>query len=893
MAVTQELLNKISLYEKEGYTADEILQGLSQSKNYPDVAAKITAYVGEGYGTDEILQGIKASPVGEPGLGSRVVSKVKEAFSEAANPDPRLTLTEKNIRFMGGLGEAAGDVMMTGAGTAYKAVVPESVQQGVSGAVGWLADTDIGKSVRQTFGDVGRVWGGVRGAAPETAKDVEAALQTVNLIPAVAGAKTVYPAAKEGVLVAADAARIAAPKLVEAGRAVKQVVKPSLNPDEALGHVLQGKTKDLVKGKEAIKALDVKGVKTYADLKKRIDEAIPEYSRKVDAELMKDPTPRKLDQLATTQATQGGKAVTTNYVETAMNNLKELYEKTAQPVKAAEIDELMTKATTEGLTKKEVNDLARVYGSEFTAFNPTTGAPPTTVTKQLYENVRKGLKDVSRSGLSDEAKNLDAIISSLYNTRRLIDKNVEAYNRINQKTTPRGIPERMGGAAMNILDYATLGSLKGAVSKLIPRNAGYKLQNYLDLEKNLEKNLKIVTKEIERQEKGAFQPWSQTGKAIAEVTRGDMNEALGVLKPAETPAAVRLVEPPTRPKGAVATPQESDIITPVTPKKGTANIPPETNPKAVGGELISRESTAGEGLAYNPQVESSGNNLANEIQKRGGKILGREEISRDKVVGLFKDIQETRGAIEKIHYVDADGRNKYAYVKYSWDGVDSLGEESIVAVKEIPPSKINEFFKQARKEYEAFQMDQMVKAKADPNSVTFHLSVLRKKIDTNNKAIIKEYSGDFDKAYNDPRWMSDRDIYEQAKALASKPAPDLFTPDKAESIIYRKLKGPENEWIEQQLANLNEKIDSRAVEESRGDIQRGISDALRAKGIDPEANAALIDKELSDFFSEVTNPIQSTGKNAGGKAAPKGGGGSLIDPELLQELSERLKGGLK
>jgi hypothetical protein len=557
MAVTQELLNKISLYEKEGYTADEILQGLSQSKNYPDVAAKITSYAGDGYGTDEILQGIKASPVGEPGLGSRVMEKAGEAWQAATNPE--YSMPRKALRSAGALGEAAGDVMMTGAkevGSAAYGILTapmnpatkETIERGISQAGGWLASTDIGKSVRQTVGDVGRVWEGVRGAAPETAKDVEAALQAVNLVPAAAGAKAVYPAAKEGVLVAADAARMAGPKLVEAGRAVKQAVKPSLTADEALGHILQGKTKDMAKGKAAIKALDVKGVKTYADLKKRIDDAIPEYAREVDAELMKDPTPRTLGQLATTQMTQGGKAVTTNHVETAINNLKELYEKTAQPVKAAEIDDLMAKATTEGLTKKEVNDLARVYGSEFTAFNPTTGAPPTTVTKQLYENVRSGLKDVARSGLSDEAKNLDAIMSSLYNTRRLIEKNVEAYNRINQKTTPRGLPERIGGAAMNALDYATLGSLKGAVSKLIPRNAGYKLQNYLDLEKNLEKNLKIITKEIKRQEKGQLQPWSQTGKAITEVTRGDMNEALGVLRPAETPAAVRLVAPPTRPK---------------------------------------------------------------------------------------------------------------------------------------------------------------------------------------------------------------------------------------------------------------------------------------------------------------------------------------------------------
>jgi len=41
MAISTELWDKIKEYQTKGYTPDEIVQGLSTSENYPDIAEKV------------------------------------------------------------------------------------------------------------------------------------------------------------------------------------------------------------------------------------------------------------------------------------------------------------------------------------------------------------------------------------------------------------------------------------------------------------------------------------------------------------------------------------------------------------------------------------------------------------------------------------------------------------------------------------------------------------------------------------------------------------------------------------------------------------------------------------------------------------------------------------
>lgn len=62
MPITEELATKIKGYVDEGHTSEDIISGLQDSKNYPDVAAKVKQYKDEGHSADDILQGLQSAP---------------------------------------------------------------------------------------------------------------------------------------------------------------------------------------------------------------------------------------------------------------------------------------------------------------------------------------------------------------------------------------------------------------------------------------------------------------------------------------------------------------------------------------------------------------------------------------------------------------------------------------------------------------------------------------------------------------------------------------------------------------------------------------------------------------------------------------------------------------
>jgi uncharacterized protein YunC (DUF1805 family) len=279
----------------------------------------------------------------------------------------------------------------------------------------------------------------------------------------------------------------------------KNIITPEPKPVEAVGEVLQGKTTDIKPAVRALDAVDIEGVKTFQQLKEKMDASIKTLSEQVDDELAKDTSVTPLDALITTSKTKGGSAVERNFVADALSHLSELYGKTADDLSLAEITELTAKAMKTGLTKQEINDISRIYGQEFgrKAFSKM-GDPLTSVNAQMFENIRTGLKDVARSGIGgDAAKAADATISSLYNTRTLIEKNVEAVQKLQQRISERGLLEKAGHAISKYADILTGGSIRGLIGGLLPRGAGYKVLNALDLEERLQKNLEIIKKAIE------------------------------------------------------------------------------------------------------------------------------------------------------------------------------------------------------------------------------------------------------------------------------------------------------------------------------------------------------------------------------------------------------------
>ena len=160
------------------------------------------------------------------------------------------------------------------------------------------------------------------------------------------------------------------------------------------------------------------------------------------------------------------------------------------------VEQLKTKLETQGLTLRELNDLAREYGVEFNrkAFSKL-GEPLTSVNAQAFENTRKGIKQVVRRMMPDDVtKMLDKRMSEMFNTSRLVGKMEEKVNALYQKVQKRGVLKRASMKLANVVDAATFGTVSGFLSRMLPSNVGLKVMNSIDLEKSLNKLLKKFDK---------------------------------------------------------------------------------------------------------------------------------------------------------------------------------------------------------------------------------------------------------------------------------------------------------------------------------------------------------------------------------------------------------------
>lgn len=445
----------------------------------------------------------------EPGLAERVGNvitnagnRVADAFVGTGDYKDRSTIG----RSVGAVGEAFG---------AVPAVVTEALPSPARKAIG--AATDALGSVVNFIGDkIGNIpalqkWvtehPQAAAALEETAKTAASGGQIAGTILAAEGAartgqkavdltKAGAQKTAQAVVNAVDAARPATKALYDRS---KDLIKPTPTPEKAVGEVLQAKKPITPRELEAFRNIDTKGVKTFGDLEGRIKQSIADLSGRVDDFLAQDTAVIPLDKLVTRTTSTGGRVVERNFVDTALGNLKELYAKTADDAALADIEDLIGKAQQTGLTRLEVNDISRLYNTEFgsKAFSKV-GDPLTSVNAQAYENIRAGLKDVARQGMGGtEAAATDKVISSLYNVRDLVSKNVQAVQKLQQRITERGLLEKVGHAVAKYGDILTGGSIRGFVGGLLPRGAGYKLMNALDLEQRLAKNLDIIRKALE------------------------------------------------------------------------------------------------------------------------------------------------------------------------------------------------------------------------------------------------------------------------------------------------------------------------------------------------------------------------------------------------------------
>lgn len=373
----------------------------------------------------------------------------------------------------------------------------DNLEETAKGALGYT-----GPSFKEVAGDVVKSGASVLGGAELKGATFLSTLARTSAVGATYGAGDAMSQdknLKDAVIQSALSGTIAG-AIPVVGKGISKTVSAAIgknNPAEALGEILQGKTKDLKPGQRALSIVDTGAIKTYEDGVKVMNDSISQLSKHVDDELAKDTTVRKLSDLAVRAKTASGKVVRTNYVERALTHLSEAFKAAGDDVQAANFAELLNKAKTNGLTNLEVNQISRIYGSEFgkKAFGKL-GEALTSVSAKLYEGTRSGLKDVARSSVSgDVAKKLDGLISDSINTRSLFEKNMEAVNRLEQRVIKRGWGDKLGRALGIAVDTTTGGVVSSFFQRLaIPSNVGNKSLNAIGIEERLVKNLKLLEK---------------------------------------------------------------------------------------------------------------------------------------------------------------------------------------------------------------------------------------------------------------------------------------------------------------------------------------------------------------------------------------------------------------
>ncbi len=263
------------------------------------------------------------------------------------------------------------------------------------------------------------------------------------------------------------------------------ITKAAKEFDDLAIKIVQGEPKDIDIAKKALSNIDVSNIKTAQDAVFVVNDKIKTIANKLDEALVTDTTVRPLNTLLKNKH---------NYVEDSLKQLDDYYTKTNDIPKKQAIEALTNKAKTEGLTVKEINDIAKVHGQDLNAYN-ASGELASGLKKQAAENTRMGLKDTARDLFGNPAfKAADEEMASLIRVRDLFKDQVIAVNDLQKKILPRTLGEKAGRLISQIVNTLGGNAPKGAIEYFLGRGTGQKTINALEWEKNLQKNLKRLQK---------------------------------------------------------------------------------------------------------------------------------------------------------------------------------------------------------------------------------------------------------------------------------------------------------------------------------------------------------------------------------------------------------------
>lgn len=400
----------------------------------------------------------------------QVVSQARNVI-QAANTPFNIALKYTGLPWvtekLGGIATKGGEYLAKADTAVANAVLPQNIKTPIANGLNKVLNTPIentrvGKGVVETLKD------------PATKNALGLVGDVAQLAGNVVGAKELYGGIKS---------RVVNPYLES--RKVANLMRDAKALDNLAGTIVQGKTTDIEAAKNALSTIDTEGVESYTDLKHVLDERINNIDSKLDETLATNP-----------KLIKGGPGASHDYVQDAIGQLKDHYTATNDIPKLEQIKQLEAKANSEGLTIKEVNDLAKIHGRDLNAFN-ANGQAASGLSKQAAENTRTGLKATARRAFDNPAyKAADVENFKLIKTRDLVAKLEENVNALQQKIKTRTWGEKLGNLAANVVNIVGFNSPKAFIEYFLGRGTGLKTLNALDLQEALQANLTRLQKAL-------------------------------------------------------------------------------------------------------------------------------------------------------------------------------------------------------------------------------------------------------------------------------------------------------------------------------------------------------------------------------------------------------------
>jgi len=474
--------NKFLSRQKTQALIDEIGVKQADGKAFLDgLAAK--GYTIEGFNDKPVAQ---EKPSTMSRLGTDLLNRAKtvgEQFKQIGSAEGAVETTaqvaQTPLRVVGQAAGAVGDVI--GAG------INAATGGGLDKLGEYIATTETGKQLGASLLKLQQ-------EQPELAAGLG---DLFNIATVGVGGTAAKPVARVIGTGLKEGAEATATGVVKTGKFLKEGISPTPTLGKALEEATVAKTaQEIPSFQKALSAIDTKDVKTFSDLNTKFKEAIPAISKQVDDELLKDTNVYRIEDLLIPQVTKAGKEIKTDYITRALDGLDDLYTKLGDDVAKADVQDLIAKAKTQGLTRLEVNNLARQYNSEYgsKAFT-ATGDIKQGFNAEVYESTRKGLKDIARGGLGGEqAKALDSSLSAIYDAQRLAERNANAVQAMKTRIEEKGWVGKGIRGAFDISDLLTGGAVRALRDTVLARGNAQKLQNVLELENKLQKNLEVINK---------------------------------------------------------------------------------------------------------------------------------------------------------------------------------------------------------------------------------------------------------------------------------------------------------------------------------------------------------------------------------------------------------------